>query len=93
MAPLKFSSFTSQLCSPALAYGRLYTSPWGKISGWNQPTHSGGSVQVESTIFIVNTYVNVAFLRLLLSVVQLANTDQHLEEELMFCAQANPLSQ
>ena len=49
--------------------------------------------QVESTIFIVNTYVNVAFLRLLLSVVQLAKTDQHLEEELMFCAQANPLSQ
>ena len=48
---------------------------------------------IESTIFIVNTYVNVAFLRLLLSVVQLANTDQHLEEELMFCAQANPLSQ
>ena len=48
---------------------------------------------IESTIFIVNTYVNVAFLRLLLSVVQLAKTDQHLEEELMFCAQANPLSQ
>ena len=48
---------------------------------------------LESTNFIMNTYVNVAFLRLLLSVVQLANTDQHLEEELMFCAQANPLSQ
>ena len=48
---------------------------------------------VESTIFVMNTYVNVAFLRLLLSVVQLAKTDQHLEEELMFCAQANPLSQ
>ena len=48
---------------------------------------------IESTIFIMNTYVNVAFLRLLLSVVQLAKTDQHLEEELMFCAQANPLSQ
>ena len=48
---------------------------------------------VESTNFIMNTYVNVAFLRLLLSVVQLAKTDQHLEEELMFCAQANPLSQ
>ena len=48
---------------------------------------------IESTIFIMNTYVNVAFLRLLLSVVQLANSDQHLEEELMFCAQANPLSQ
>ena len=48
---------------------------------------------IESTIFIVNTYVNVAFLRLLLSVVQLAKSDQHLEEELMFCAQANPLSQ
>ena len=48
---------------------------------------------IESTIFVMNTYVNVAFLRLLLSVVQLAKTDQHLEEELMFCAQANPLSQ
>ena len=48
---------------------------------------------IESTNFIMNTYVNVAFLRLLLSVVQLAKTDQHLEEELMFCAQANPLSQ
>ena len=48
---------------------------------------------IESTIFIVNTYVNDAFLRLLLSFVQLAKTDQHLEEELMFCAQANPLSQ
>ena len=48
---------------------------------------------IESTSFIMNTYVNVAFLRLLLSVVQLAKTDQHLEEELMFCAQANPLSQ
>ena len=46
MAPPKFSSFTSQLCSPALAYGRLLT-PWGKISGWNQPTHTGGSVQVR----------------------------------------------
>ena len=48
---------------------------------------------IESTIFIVNTYVNVVLLRLLLSVEQLAKTDQHLEEELMFCAQANPLSQ
>ena len=48
---------------------------------------------IESTIFVMNTYVNVAFLRLLLSVVQLAKSDQHLEEELMFCAQANPLSQ
>ena len=48
---------------------------------------------IESTIFIVNTYVNVAFLRLLLSAEQLAKSDQHLEEELMFCAQANPLSQ
>ena len=48
---------------------------------------------IESTIFVMNTYVNVAFLRLLLAVVQLAKTDQHLEEELMFCAQANPLSQ
>ena len=48
---------------------------------------------IESTRSIMNTYVNVAFLRLLLSVVQLAKTDQHLEEELMFCAQANPLSQ
>ena len=48
---------------------------------------------IESTIFVMNTYVNVAFLRLLLSVVQLAKTDQHLEEELMFCAQPNPLSQ
>ena len=48
---------------------------------------------IESTIFIVNTYVNVAFLRLLLSAEQLAKYDQHLEEELMFCAQANPLSQ
>ena len=42
---------------------------------------------------IMNTYVNVAFLRLLLSAEQLAKSDQHLEEELMFCAQANPLSQ
>ena len=48
---------------------------------------------VESTIFVMNTYVNVAFLRLLLSVVQLAKSDQHLEEELIFCAQPNPLSQ
>ena len=48
---------------------------------------------VESTNFIMNTYVNVAFLRLLLSAEQLAKSDQHLEEELMFCAQANPLSQ
>ena len=42
---------------------------------------------------IMNTYVNVAFLRLLLSVEQLAKSDQHLEEELIFCAQPNPLSQ
>ena len=48
---------------------------------------------IESTSFIMNTYVNVAFLRLLLSAEQLAKSDQHLEEELMFCAQANPLSQ
>ena len=48
---------------------------------------------IESTNFIMNTYVNVAFLRLLLSAEQLAKSDQHLEEELMFCAQANPLSQ
>ena len=48
---------------------------------------------LESTNFIMNTYVNVAFLRLLLSAEQLAKSDQHLEEELMFCAQANPLSQ
>ena len=52
-----------------------------------------GSNGVESTIFVMNTYVNVAFLRLLLSAEQLAKSDQHLEEELMFCAQANPLSQ
>ena len=52
-----------------------------------------GKCLLESTIFVMNTYVNVAFLRLLLAVVQLAKTDQHLEEELMFCAQANPLSQ
>ena len=49
--------------------------------------------RLESTIFVMNTYVNVAFLRLLLSAEQLAKSDQHLEEELMFCAQANPLSQ
>ena len=48
---------------------------------------------IESTRSIMNTYVNVVLLRLLLSVEQLAKTDQHLEEELMFCAQANPLSQ
>ena len=48
---------------------------------------------IESTIFIVNTYVNVAFLRLLLSVVQLAKSDQHLEEEVIFCGPPNPLSQ
>ena len=48
---------------------------------------------IESTRFIMNTYVNVAFLRLLLAAEQLAKSDQHLEEELMFCAQANPLSQ
>ena len=48
---------------------------------------------IESTNFIMNTYVNVAFLRLLLAAEQLAKYDQHLEEELMFCAQANPLSQ
>ena len=48
---------------------------------------------IESTSFIMNTYVNVVLLRLLLSVEQLAKSDQHLEEELMFCAQANPLSQ
>ena len=42
---------------------------------------------------IMNTYVNVAFLRLLLSAEQLAKSDQHLEEELIFCAQPNPLSQ
>ena len=51
------------------------------------------SLHLESTIFVMNTYVNVAFLRLLLSAEQLAKSDQHLEEELMFCAQANPLSQ
>ena len=48
---------------------------------------------VESTRFIMNTYVNVVLLRLLLSVEQLAKIDQHLEEELIFCAQPNPLSQ
>ena len=48
---------------------------------------------IESTRSIMNTYVNVAFLRLLLSVEQLAKYDQHLEEELIFCAQPNPLSQ
>ena len=41
----------------------------------------------------MNTYVNVVLLRLLLSVEQLAKIDQHLEEELIFCAQPNPLSQ
>ena len=55
--------------------------------------HESGRCAVESTIFVMNTYVNVAFLRLLLSAEQLAKSDQHLEEELMFCAQANPLSQ
>ena len=48
---------------------------------------------IESTIFVMNTYVNVVLLRLLLSVEQLAKIDQHLEEELIFCAQPNPLSQ
>ena len=48
---------------------------------------------IESTRSIMNTYVNVVLLRLLLSVEQLAKTDQHLEEELIFCAQPNPLSQ
>ena len=48
---------------------------------------------IESTRSIMNTYVNVVLLRLLLSVEQLAKIDQHLEEELMFCAQPNPLSQ
>ena len=41
----------------------------------------------------MNTYVNVVLLRLPLSVEQLAKSDQHLEEELIFCAQPNPLSQ
>lgn len=41
----------------------------------------------------MNTYVNVVLLRLLLSVEQLAKIDQHLQEELIFCAQPNPLSQ
>ena len=49
--------------------------------------------QLESTRFIMNTYANVVFLRLPLSVEQLAKSDQHLEEELIFCAQPNPLSQ
>ena len=48
---------------------------------------------LESTRSIMNTYVNVVLLRLLLSVEQLAKSDQHLEEELIFCAQPNPLSQ
>ena len=48
---------------------------------------------IESTRSIMNTYVNVVLLRLLLSVEQLAKIDQHLEEELIFCAQPNPLSQ
>ena len=48
---------------------------------------------IESTRSIMNTYVNVVLLRLLLSVEQLAKSDQHLEEELIFCAQPNPLSQ
>ena len=48
---------------------------------------------LESTRSIMNTYVNVVLLRLLLSVEQLAKIDQHLEEELIFCAQPNPLSQ
>ena len=48
---------------------------------------------IESTSFIMNTYVNVVLLRLPLSVEQLAKIDQHLEEELIFCAQPNPLSQ
>ena len=41
----------------------------------------------------MNTYANVVLLRLPLSVEQLAKSDQHLEEELIFCAQPNPLSQ
>ena len=48
---------------------------------------------IESTRSIMNTYVNVVLLRLPLSVEQLAKSDQHLEEELIFCAQPNPLSQ
>ena len=48
---------------------------------------------IESTSSIMNTYVNVVLLRLPLSVEQLAKSDQHLEEELIFCAQPNPLSQ
>ena len=48
---------------------------------------------LESTRSIMNTYVNVVLLRLPLSVEQLAKSDQHLEEELIFCAQPNPLSQ
>ena len=48
---------------------------------------------IESTRFIMNTYVNVVLLRLLLSVEQLAKIDQNLQEELMFCAQPNPLVQ
>ena len=48
---------------------------------------------IESTRFIMNTYANVVLLRLPLSVEQLAKSDQHLEEELIFCAQPNPLSQ
>ena len=59
----------------------------------NALLHQWSHLHVESTNFIMNTYVNVAFLRLLLSAEQLAKSDQHLEEELMFCAQANPLSQ
>ena len=41
----------------------------------------------------MNTYDNVVLLRLLLSVEQLAKIDQNLQEELMFCAQPNPLVQ
>ena len=48
---------------------------------------------IESTRSIMNNYVNVVLLRLLLSVEQLAKSDQHLEEELIFCAQPNPLGQ
>ena len=58
MAPSKFSSLTSQLCRPALAYGSLLTAPWGKISGWNQPTHvhwriGSGQVLVKQALFIL----------------------------------------
>ena len=42
---------------------------------------------------VVKTFDNVVLLLLLLSLEQLAKIDRNLQEELMFCAQPNPLVQ